>query len=328
MEEFKIDKSQIDLVFDLGREQVVQAVWYYYGEGLTQAKVAQILGVSRTTVANLLSSGRKQGLVKITLDPNLLDNIKTARSLKKITGLEGAHVVPVAAESSTNDIRSSLARAAAHILGTCLSDQIVLGVASGRTMAALGEEIPKCHYPGLRVVQVSGSSLGDKATSPEACTLRIASRLGAQGYNFLAPAVVTSEALKNDLLKEPALVRQFKRIRNCTIAVFSVGELTSETTWADSDELTQAAVPEYVKKNAAGVILGRFIDKNGKEITGPLSGCQVGASIADLLAIPTRICVAGGKEKTDALRAAISGKLMTHLVTDNCTAGRLMKNKT
>ena len=107
--------------------------------------------------------------------------------------------------------------------------------------------------------------------------------------------------------------------------VFSVGELTSETTWAGSDVLTQAAAPEYMRKMAAGVVIGRFIDQKGKEITGPLSGRQVGASLGDLIAIPERICVAGGREKTAALRAAIAGGLITHLVTDTCTAVRLLE---
>lgn len=313
------------MAFEFGRDLEVQAVWHYYGEGLTQAEIAQLLGVSRTTVANLLASGRQRGLVKIKLAPDLLNCVEVARHLQKRIGLTGAHVVPVQDEGSANEIRRSLARAAAHLLGARLGRQTVLGVASGRTMAALGEEILQDSRPDVQVVQVSGSSLGDEAASPEACTLSIAARLGARGFNFLAPAVVTKNSLRDALINEPALKKHLKKIRTCSVVVFSVGELTSETTWAGSDVLTQAAAPEYMRKMAAGVVIGRFIDQNGKEISGPLSGRQVGASLADLIAIPERICVAGGREKTTALRAAIAGGLITHLVTDTCTAVRLLE---
>ena len=313
------------MAFELGNDQEIRAVWHYYGEGRTQAETAQTLGVSRTTVANLLASARGRGLVAISLAPELLASVEAARALKTKAGIQEAHVVPVNEDASTPEIRQSLARAAAHLLDSRIMSQTVLGVASGRTMAALGEEMPQRQRPDLHVVQVSGSSLGDEATSPEACTMLIASRLGAHGFNFPAPAVLTSARLTEAMIKEPTLVRHFERIRSCALVIFSVGELTAETTWAESDELTQAVVPEYIERNAAGVIIGRFIDREGIEIAGPLSGRQVGPGLEDLRAIPERVCVAGGPEKTEAIRAAIAGGFVTHLVTDSATAKILLE---
>ena len=313
--------------FEFGSDQEIRAVWHYYGEGHTQAETAQALGVARTTVANLLASARARGLVTIRLAPDLLAGVEAARALKRAFGIQAAHVVPVAEGAATSQVRGSLARAAAHLLDGRIADRKVLGVASGRTMAALGEEMPQRSRPDLRVVQVSGSSLGNEATSPEACTLLIASRLGAQGFNFPAPAVVTNAALRDAMIKEPTLVRHFERIRSCDLMIFSVGELTTQTTWAESDRLTQAVVPAYIERRAAGVIFGRFIGRDGIEITGPLSGRHIGPGPADLLAIPERICVAGGPEKTEAIRAAVAGGIVTHLVTDTTTAARLLESK-
>ena len=74
------------MAFELGSDQEIQAVWYYYGEGRTQAETAQTLGVSRTTVANLLASARGRGLVTISLAPDLLGSVEAARALKRKAG--------------------------------------------------------------------------------------------------------------------------------------------------------------------------------------------------------------------------------------------------
>lgn len=314
----------LGLAFELGSDQEIQAVWLYYGDGRTQAETAETLGVSRTTAANLLASARRRGLVKIELEPDLLGGVDAARAIRKKFTLKGVHVVPVPEGTATPEIRERLARAAAHLLDKRIANETVLGVASGRTMAALGEEMPRRHRPDLHVVQISGSSIGDEATSPEACTLRIASRLGAHGFNFLAPAVVTNVALRDAMLKEPTLIRHFERIRNCGFVIFSVGELNTETTLAESDELTQAVLPEYIDGQALGVLIGRFIDCNGNEIDGPLRGRQLGPTLDDLLAIPERVCVAGGQEKIAAIRATLAGGYVTHLVTDTDTAALLL----
>lgn len=314
------------MTFELGNDLEIQAIWLYYGDGRTQAETAAILGVSRTSAANLLASARQKGLVTINLAPDLLSRVRTSRKLKKKFGLQSVHVVPIHPQDNPPEIRQKLARAAANLLNNRFAEETVVGVASGRTMAALGEEIPRHYHSNLQVIQVSGSSLGDAATSPEACTMQIASRLGAHGFNFLAPAVVTSPTLKDALLKEPTLQRHFERIRSCALVIFSIGELTANTTLAESDELTQAVLPEYLSSGAIAVIIGRFINHEGREVNGPLSGRQLAPELIDLLAIPERICVAGGAEKTEAIRAAIAGGYITHLIIDTISAAKLLES--
>ena len=76
---------------------------------------------------------------------------------------------------------------------------------------------------------------------------------------------------------------------------------------------------------AIGVIMGLFIDENGQEVLSPVHDRQIGASLGTLKAIPQRICVAGGLQKTEAIRAALKGGFVTHLVTDETTAESLAR---
>jgi len=306
------------------------ATWLYYAESRTQAEVAKALGVSRASVANYLADARRRGLVTISLAPGLLEQADLSKRLAARFNLKGAFIAPEISEedSDPTQLRKRLGIAGAQILISRLRKDMTLGVAWGRTMLELANALPEKNQESLRVVQVSGSSLGDDVTSPEACTLFIANRLGAKCHNFHAPAVVTTSDLRTALLREPSLKRHFERVHSCTTVVFGVGELNDETRWADGNNLIQPSAEDYMKAGAAGIVIGRFIDAKGEALEGPLSGRQIGMELQDLKAVPERICVAGGNEKLQALQACLTGGYVTDLVTDRSTAEALLREDT
>lgn len=312
---------------EFGGDALTWATWLYYAESRTQAEVAEAIGVSRASVANYLAEARRRGLVAIELRPDLLTSVAEGRALAARFGLSAAHVVPLPDEARPEPaaLRRRLGTAAAHALAPLLREGLTLGVAWGRTMLELARALPERALPGLRVAQVSGSSLGDAESSPEACTALIAGRLGARCWNLHAPAVLSTPALRDALLAEPALRRHMARLRGCDVVALGVGELHAGVAWADTDALSGAAAEDYVARGAAGVLIGRFIDAAGREVEGPLSGRQIGMELAELAAAPLRLAVAGGPEKVAAVRAALTGGHVTHLVTDARTARALLE---
>lgn len=312
---------------EFGADALIWATWLYYAESRTQNEVAQALGVSRASVANYLAEARRRGLVTVNLDPNLLQSVGESRALAERFGLEGALVAPAmkAVGEEPAALRRRLGVAAAHSLTPRLAASAVLGVAWGRTMLELACALPERSIPGLQVVQVSGSSLGDAESSPEACTALIAGRIGARCRNFHAPAVVTRSEVRDALLAEPSLQRHFERVRACDMVVFGVGELVRGISWADTDFLIPSLIDDYLERGAVAVLIGRFVDALGREVEGPLSGRQIGMELEDLMGVPMRLCVAGGSAKTAAIRATLAGGYATHLVTDAATAARLLE---
>ena len=79
-----------------------------------------------------------------------------------------------------------------------------------------------------------------------------------------------------------------------------------------------------VRQGAVGEIAGRWIDTNGLPIKLPETINPIGISLGELQRIPNRLTVAGGREKTQAIRAILNGRLTTHLVTDEYTAQELL----
>ncbi|WP_162906634.1 sugar-binding transcriptional regulator [Algihabitans albus] len=314
---------------EFGGDALAWAAWLYYGEALTQNEVAGALGVSRASVANYLAEARRRGLVTISLSPNLLGKVQQGQALAERFGLIGACVTPPEPECGDPEaqavrLRRRIGRAAAQMLSPWLVDDRTIGVAWGRTMLEVAQALPQMTLSHTKIVQVSGSSLGDDASSPEACTALFAGRLGARCQNFHAPAVVTNKEICDALLAEPGLRRHFERLRAADLTVFGVGELGPETVWSDTDFLPASVVDSYLAAGSLAILIGRFLDADGREVDGPLSGRQIGMTLEELPAIPIRVCAAGGAAKIKAIRAVLAGGYATHLVTDADTAARLL----
>lgn len=315
------DVAATPLEFD---DAVTWAAWLYYVDQLTQSAIASRLGVSRASIVNYLQEARERGLVTIRMDTEVAGRTALALRLREAHGLEGALIIPA---DGGGPITPRLGEAGARARGGLVRDGDTLGVAWGQTMLAMAETI---HLPAprerLTVVQVSGSSTADAHFSPELCTSLLARRVGARCINLLAPAVLSTRALKRTIMAEPVLVRQFELIHSANIIVFGVGDVGPSSTMRRSGIATEAEADAYVARGAVAVVIGRFIDGAGQAVTGELDDRMVGIELSDLKQVPVRLCVAGGPAKLEAIRATLQGGYASHLVTDDVTARRLVEN--
>ncbi len=301
---------------------VVWAAWLYYADQLTQNEIAKKLNVARATIVNYLRLARERGIVSIRLNPEANARTRLSRDLAARYGLSGALIIPSDAEDR---LVARLGDAGARLLAELIRPGDVIGVAWGRTVLAVAETITLAEPAAqLTVVQVSGSSTGSPDFSAELCTSIMSSRIGARCVNLLAPAVLSSRELKEQLLAEPVLQRQFEMIHSTNQILFGVGDVGAGSTVRASGMATQAEIDGYVTLGSVAVVIGRFIDAAGRPTRGELDDRMVGISLDDLRRVPIRICVAGGIGKIIAIHAALSGGYATHLVTDTSTAEALL----
>lgn len=303
-------------------DAVVWAAWLYYVDQLNQSDVAKAMRVSRATVVNLLQDARERGVVNIRLRTDLAARTGAARTLASRFGLAEALVIPSGGAASLAD---RLGEAAARLLGDHLRPGDVIGVAWGRTVLAAAKAVtPPEPVSPLTVVQVAGSSMSSDDFSPELCTSLLSSRLGARCVNLLAPAVLSCADLRDRMMREPMLVRQFALIRSATRILFGVGDLGASSTLRRSGFASAEMVERYAAAGAAAAIIGRFIDAGGQAVPGELDRRMVGLTLDELKAVPVRIGVAGGPAKRHAVRAMLAGGYATHFVTDVDTANMLV----
>jgi DNA-binding transcriptional regulator LsrR (DeoR family) len=302
---------------------VAWVAWLYYADELTQSEIAATLSVSRATIVKLLQDARERGAVTIRINQEAASRTRLSRALASKFKLAAAHVIPTLPGAA---LTPRLGEAGARVLGQDLRTGDTVGVAWGRTVLAVAEKMPQPDEPGpYTVVQVCGSSAGSAVEfSPELCSSVLASRIKARCANLLAPAVLSNTALREQLLAEPPLVNQFALIRSANRVLFGVGDVAGPATVRAAGLASGEEIDAYVKRGAVGVLIGRFIDREGRHMIGDLDGRMIGITLDELKALPNRLCVAGGPEKTQALRAALRGGYITHLVTDAGAAAALL----
>ena len=302
-------------------DAIVWAAWLYYADQMTQSEIAKALGVSRATIVNYLQEARERGIVTVSISSEAGGRTLLARRLKERFGLEGVFVIPPGPDDA---LVSRLGDAGGRVLAEMIRPDDTIGVAWGRTVLAVADSISlPSPMGGLTVVQVSGSSTGSPDFSPELCTSLLSRRIAARCVNLLAPAVLSTPSLKRQLLAEPVLQKQFELIHSANLILFGVGDIGSRSTVRASNIATLPEIDTYVRNGATAVIIGRFIDPEGRPMSGELDDRMVGIELEELARVPSRVCVAGGRSKTAAIRAALKGGYATHFVTDATTAEAL-----
>lgn len=305
-----------------GPDVVTEVAWAYYQEGRTQRDIAEGLGVSRASVVNYLAEARARGLVRITLDPDAFTGLAVARALRDAFGLAAAYVVPDAGEAEATFAR--VARGAADWLPSLLEPGDRLGLAWGRTMFEMAGMVEDRTIPDLTVLQLVGSMATPYGFAAEACSTRLAGRLGARCVNLHAPAILSRAALAAELRREPVLRDQLAQVARCGKTIFSVGTVAPDSHIVRSGLATPADLEHYVSEGAAGVICGRFVGRDGRAIAGPMDGRMIGVDLERLTRIEAGIMVTPGSDKVGASLAAIRGGFVTHVVTSDAIAREML----
>ncbi len=297
-----------------GENVVIEVAWMYYQEGLNQKDIAERLGISRATVVNHLQAARERGLIRITLNSEAFTTHRLARDLCAKFGLDAAFVAP---DEGAGTVATffRVVRAAADWLPELLAPGDRLGVAWGRTIYELAGIIADHRIEDVEVLQLIGSMATPYGFTAEACSTRLAQRLGAACHNLHAPAILTSARLAGALRAEPLIRAQLSRLASVNKLLFSVGTCLPDSHIVGSGVATLEELAWYVDHGAQAVLCGRFIDAEGRAIDGPLEPRMIGIDLDRLVGLPMGLLITPGLDKVAATRAAIRGGYVSHLVT-------------
>jgi DNA-binding transcriptional regulator LsrR (DeoR family) len=102
-----------------------------------------------------------------------------------------------------------------------------------------------------------------------------------------------------------------------------IGQMGDDAPLHKDGFVTREQLTAMQASGAAGELVGGVYDDAGRYIVTPLSGCIGGVRIEPDRTSPV-IGVAAGPSKIVALRAALAGRLINGLVTDEPTAAALL----
>jgi DNA-binding transcriptional regulator LsrR (DeoR family) len=310
---------------DLKIELMARIAWMYYEENQTHEQIAQRLGIPRIKVTRLLAQARTQRIVEVTVHSDKVPYFRMESDLRQKYGLIEA-IVTIDADEGERLYRV-LAKAAALALEQRLTPGSIVGIGFGHTLSYLPEflhltQAVDCTFTTL-IGQLPASIPGDHNYE---LLYRLAEVTGGNRQYIISPATVAREEIKNILLSDPGIQKSLQYARRSDMAIFSLGPCVAGMTLYQYGLVDDAELAELQALGALGDALGHFFDGQGREVPTRLGDCLIGLNIAEIKSIPTRMIVAGGPDKYQAIQAALQGRIGNVLVTDAGTARWLLSS--
>ena len=304
------------LVDDTDTEQITRAAWYYYNDGLTQNRIAEMLGISRIKVSRLLEKGRQSGLIELRINSPYDSCITLQQELASAFGLVDARVVPAAPDLP---VAPRIGRAAASFLIEKLAPNDLLGVgwgeASSITLRYMAPVFPKSNISVVSLTGGVSAYIGDTFL------------YGPRGNAHLIPTPlkVSTPELAEMLRREPYVRHVLDIAATARMALIGVGAVASSATLVRYGYCSQAEIELFARRGAVGDILGYFYDADGQILDLDLHRHVVALRPQELRKIPNVAAAAGGAAKVDSILGLLRGKLANILITDETTARELLR---
>lgn len=308
------DSRADDLVAEIARA--------YYERDLTQQRVAEQFGISRSQISRYLQEARERDIVQIRIvAPETRDSDAEARLRAWFPDLRD---VVVAAVFSDHDLvaRRAVARAAAHLLGGLVKPGATVCFGAGRTLAEMVGLLEPGRIGGVTIAQAMGNA-GHEGLDIDynAIAGAAATAFAGRSVQINAPAILGRGASAAELERSNPQIRDALAVaRSADIYVLGVGSMTSDEIYVTTGLISPEELGELGAEGAVGDLCGNFFDIDGRPHPGPLEERVVGIRLSDLRKAPVVIGCVAGTEKVPAIVGALTGRFLNALVTDEHTA--------
>lgn len=309
------DRSRLD--------DAARAGWLYFIAGNTQDEIARKLAVSRPTAQRLVSLCLSERLITFRLTHPIAACMELAARLADAYGLAHCEVVPTDPASPSTTI--GVAEAAAAFVEAALKAEkpITMALGTGRTMRAAVDQIHPMKCPQHQLVSLVGNITPDGSASFFDVLSKLADLTESRHYPIPLPVVASSTAERDLLLGLEAVRRVHVLAEAADVTVSGVGQIDMQAPlfvdgFASRDELL-----ELMRLGAVGEVASWAFDAAGHILAGGLN-----ARITSVPhAVPARglkVGVAVGPAKLPAIRAALKGRILNGLITNESTARALL----
>lgn len=295
----------------------------YYEQNLTQAEISRAIGMTRSAVSRMLTEARQKGIVQINVTRPLHFDEALEIALQKHFSLQGAHVLAGDFSDDYDKLRRQLGQAAAGLLKARLKPGMICGVAWGTTVSATIEALEVSHLTSVQIVQLVGVLQSNSHAYNAQALVEIMSRkVGGDGTYLYSPFIVKNAETAQSILDLPDVRETMAVGRRSDIALFGIGTVldANYSSLYQGGHINLEVLEELRSAGAVGDVSGIHIDIQGRVTGSDFNSRMVGISADALQAIPTRMAVAGGIAKADAILGALRGGFTNLLVTDSVTA--------
>ncbi|KRB60049.1 DNA-binding transcriptional regulator [Rhizobium sp. Root708] len=301
----------------------VRAAWLHYAGGLTQSDVAKRLGVPSVKAHRLIAKAVAEGVVKVTIDGDIVECVALENKLLERFGLRYCEVAPDLGEDGLP------LRALGHAGATFLKREIergdnsVIGLGHGRTLAAAVQYMPRVAAKDVRFVSLLGGLTRNYGANPYDVMHRIAEKTGTHAFVMPVPFFANTGEDREVLRAQRGVKEVFDLANKADLKLVGLGTVDAEAQLVLSGMVEPAEIQDIAAAGGVGEILGHFFDANGEVLDTALTARTLSASFPQKRT-ERLVALAGGQSKVEAIRAILNSHRLFGLITDERTAKALL----
>jgi len=201
----------------------------------------------------------------------------------------------------------------------------IIALGTGRALRACVEQLPKMDCPQHRIVSLLGNMMSDGAATPYNVVIRMADRVNARHYPMPLPVFARSIEEKRLLQQQEAVHNILELARQADITFVGIGNIGDSAPLLIDGFVSREEMRALLKAGGVGEITSWVFDRNGKLIDG-LTNDRVASAVLQISPDKPVVAIAVGTLKAEAILAAMRGKLINGLITDEATAEQLLNH--
>jgi DNA-binding transcriptional regulator LsrR (DeoR family) len=263
-------------------------------------------------------------LITFRLDHPIAACMEIAAQLTKRFDLLFCDVVP--SDPASDSAVLGIAESAAGFLEQKLraKDPIIVAIGTGRTLRAAVELVPRmiCHQHKL-VSLVGHISMQGSASFFDVLA-RLSELSQAPHYPMPLPVIVRFPEEREQLQRLEPVLRVLDLARNADVTLVGIGRMDEQAQLQADGFISAGELVEMRRLGAVGEVTGWAFDAAGKIIGGGTND-RVTSAPRDIP--PTRLVVgvAQGIGKILPIRAALRGRIISGLITNETTARSVLE---
>ncbi|WP_235974922.1 sugar-binding transcriptional regulator [Stappia albiluteola] len=304
-------------------DEAARAAWLYYVAGNTQDQIAAKLGVSRQSAQRMVSLAVAEGLVKFRIDHPIAQCMDLAKQLRDSFGLVRCEVVPSDPDSDSTTLGVAQAAAAEIERWLRMEEPVVIAMGTGRTLKAAIEQLPSIECPRHKVVSLTGNIAPDGSAAYYNVVFTMADTVKSRSFPMPLPVIASSQSERSMLHSQPMIRSTLELASTAAVTFVGIGDLGPQAPLFEDGFISEQDLASLQQAGAVGEIVGWAFDAQGRLIDG-ITNDRVASAPIPARDTSLVIAIAKGGKKLPGIRAAIKGKLINGLITDETTAQALL----
>ena len=302
-----------------------RAGWLYYVAGYTQEEIASQFGISRQSAQRMVSLSVSEKLIKVRLDHPVANCMELAKQLKEKYSLKECEVVPAVTKDVSTNV--GLGQAGAQIMEKYLESKepLIIGLGTGRVLSMIANELSPMDGSHHRLLSLVGNMANDGSASSQEVVSKIADKINAKYYPMPLPLIVSTKEERDLLHNQQSTKNVLALAKKVDISFVGIGQIDGTAPMYKDKFITKEELNSLLKSNAVGEIIGWAFDVDGKIIDSDtnqrLTSIPIHKNPEKLV-----IGIAAIEPKFAAIKAALKGKLINGLITNEVCAKALLKN--